>query len=43
MTTHTLVTVMQFVRTRRDPITAPVIRDMKEMDIIAVVRNFTTR
>ena len=36
--THTPVTMMQFVRTRRDPITAPVIMAMKEMVIIALVR-----
>ena len=38
MTTHTLVTMMQFVRTGREPITAPVIMAMKEMVITALVR-----
>ena len=38
LTTQTLVTMMQFVRTRREPITAPVRMDMKEMVITALVR-----
>ena len=38
LTTQTLVTMMQFVRTRREPITAPVIMAMKEMVITALVR-----
>ena len=42
MITHTLVTMMQFVRTRREPITAPVIMAMKEMVITALVRTLLT-
>ena len=38
LTTQTLVTMMQFVQTLREPITAPVIMDMKEMVITALVR-----
>ena len=38
LTTQTLVTMMQFVRTRREPITAAAIKDMKEMVITALVR-----
>ena len=38
LTTQTLVTMMQFVRTQREPITAPVIMGMKEMVITALVR-----
>ena len=38
LTTQTLVTMMQFVRTQREPTTAPVIMDMKEMVITALVR-----
>ena len=37
LTTQTLVMMMQFVRTRREPITAPVIMAMKEMVITALV------
>ena len=38
MTRQTPVTMMQFVRTLREPITAPVIMDMKETVITALVR-----
>ena len=38
MTIQTLVMMMQFVQTRREPTTAPVIMDMKEMVITAMVR-----
>ena len=38
LTTQTLVTMMHFVRTQREPITAPVIMDMKEMVTTALVR-----
>ena len=38
MTIQTLVMMMQFVQTLREPITAPVIMDMKEMVITALVR-----
>ena len=37
-TTVTLVTLMQFVRIQRELITAPVIADMKEMVLTALVR-----
>ena len=37
LTTQTLVTMMQFVRTQREPTTAPVIMAMKEMGSIALV------
>ena len=42
LTTQTLVTMMQFVRTQREPITAPVIMDMKEMVITALVRTIVS-
>ena len=42
LTTQTLVTMMHFVRTRREPITAPVIMDMKEMVITALVRTIVS-
>ena len=38
LTTVTLVTLMQLVRTRKELITAPVIMDMKEMVLTALVR-----
>ena len=38
LTTQTLVMMMQFVQTLREPITAPAIMDMKEMVTTALVR-----
>ena len=40
LTTVTLVTLMQFVPTQKDLITAPVIMDMREMVSTALVRTF---
>ena len=42
LTTQTLVTMMHFVRTQREPITAPVIMAMKEMVITALVRTIVS-
>ena len=42
LTTQTLVMMMQFVQTRREPTNAPVIMDMKEMVITALVRTIVS-